>query len=103
MKIVYYSGLQFADCDFPLVKAYQQAGEDVTYIIPLLCDKLNGPLLSIGNQIQKSDILQATDYEEFRKYSNCSKSSVRVQWGKASAQLVVSHAEGIVLQITRNR
>lgn len=70
MKIVYYSGLQFADCDFPLVKAYQQAGEDVTYIIPLLCDKLNGPLLSIGNQIQKSDILQATDYEEFRKYSN---------------------------------
>lgn len=70
MKIVYYSGLPFADCDFPLIKAYQQAGEDVTYIIPLLCDKLNGPLLSISKQIPKSGIMQATDYEEFRKYSS---------------------------------
>lgn len=70
MKIVYYSHLPFADCDYPLIKAFRDAGQDVSYYIPILKDKLNGPLVSISEQIKRSGIFPASEYPEFRKYDN---------------------------------
>ena len=67
MKIVYYSGLPFADCDFPLLKEYQKNNK-VFYFIPLLCNRLNGALVSIKKQIQKAGIFKALSYKEFEAY-----------------------------------
>ena len=69
MKIVYYSGLPFADCDFPLIKEYQKSNK-VYYFIPLLCNRLNGALISIKKQICKAGILKALKYKEFDQYSD---------------------------------
>lgn len=70
MKIVYYSHLPFADCDYPLVKAMREAGADVSYYIPILKDKPDGPLVSIGKQIQSSGIFPADSYPEFKRYDS---------------------------------
>lgn len=67
MKIVYYSGLPFADCDFPLLKEYQKNNK-VFYFIPLLCNRLNGALVSIKKQIQKAGVFKALSYKEFETY-----------------------------------
>ncbi len=69
MKIFYYSGLPFADCDFPLIKEYQKHNK-VYYFIPLLCNRLSGALISIKKQISKADIFKAHKYKEFEQYSN---------------------------------
>ena len=69
MKIFYYSGLPFADCDFPLIKEYQKHNK-VYYFIPLLCNRLSGALISIKKQISKADIFKAQKYKEFEQYSN---------------------------------
>lgn len=68
MKIVYYSGLPFADCDFPLIKEYQKSNR-VYYFIPLLYNRLSGALISIKKQISKAGIFKALKYKEFDQYS----------------------------------
>lgn len=53
MKILYYSSPSFADCDFPLVKALQEAGHDVTYIIKLAPYSLKSTLLILKSKYRK--------------------------------------------------
>lgn len=68
MKILYYSSPSFADCDFPLVKALQDAGHDVTYIIKLAPYSLKSTLFNIKEQIQENTIFPAVRYPELKIY-----------------------------------
>lgn len=68
MKILYYSTPFFADCDFPLVKALQEAGHDVTYLISLAPYSLKSTLFNVKEQIQENEIIPATRYSEMKVY-----------------------------------
>lgn len=70
MKILYYSAPSFADCDFPLVKALQEAGHDVTYLISLAPYSLKSTLFNIKAQVQENAIIPATCYPELKVYEN---------------------------------
>ena len=70
MKILYYSTPFFADCDFPLVKALQEACHDVTYLIKLAPYCLKSTLFDIKEQIQENAIIPAMRYAELRVYEN---------------------------------
>lgn len=70
MKILYYSTPFFADCDFPLVKALQEAGHDVTYLIALAPYSLKSTLFDIKEQVQENAIIPATCYSELKVYEN---------------------------------
>lgn len=70
MKILYYSTPSFADCDFPLVKALQEEGHDVTYLIALAPYSLKSTLFNIKEQVQENAIIPATYYPELKVYEN---------------------------------
>ena len=70
MKLLYISSPFFADCDFPLIKSFQNKGLDVTYLILLPCFALRSTLVDIKKQIQKTGIFSATEYSEFKQYAN---------------------------------
>ena len=70
MKILYYSTPFFADCDFPLVKASQEAGHDVTYLIALAPYSLKSTLFDIKEQVPGNTIIPATRYPELKVYEN---------------------------------
>ena len=67
-KILYLSSPSFADCDFPLIKALQQLGHDVTYMIMLAPYNLRSTLCDIKRQINVNDIIPALKYPELRVY-----------------------------------
>lgn len=70
MRVVYYSGFPFTDCDFPLIREFQNKGVDVRYYIVFRPDKPNGPLVSIKNPKPKSGIFKASEYEEFAPFKD---------------------------------
>lgn len=70
MKILYYSAPSFADCDFPLVKALQEAGHDVTYLIALAPYNLKSTLFDIKEQIAENAIIPAAQYPDLKVYEN---------------------------------
>lgn len=70
MKILFYSNPFFADCDFPLVKALQEAGHDVTYLIALAPYSLKSTLFEINEQLPVNAIIAATRYPELMVYKN---------------------------------
>lgn len=70
MKILYYSTPFFADCDFPLIKALQEAGHDVVYLIKLTPYSLKSTLFNIKELIQENGIIPATRYPELKVYEN---------------------------------
>lgn len=70
MKILYYSTPFFADCDFPLVKALQDVGHDVTYIIKLAPYSLKSTLFNIKDQIPENTIFPAVRYPELKIYES---------------------------------
>lgn len=70
MKILYISTPSFADCDFPLIRTFQEKGVDVTYLILLPCFALRSTLIDIKKQIPKTGIFPATAYMEFKQYEN---------------------------------
>ena len=70
MKVLYISYPNFADCDFPLIRAFLEKGLDVTYLIPLPPFHLKASLINIKKQISKTKIFPATDYPELRYLEN---------------------------------
>lgn len=70
MKILYYSTPSFADCDFPLVKAWQEAGHDVTYLIALAPYSLKSTLFDIKEQVPENAIIPAICYPELKVYES---------------------------------
>ncbi len=70
MKIVYISSTSFADCDFPLIRAFQQLGHDVYFFMSLAPYSKNKTIINIKKLIDKNDILPACSYEELKVYEN---------------------------------
>ena len=70
MRILYFSSPPFADCDFPLVKQFQQLGHEVFYFIDLPCFYLRSTLIDIKKQIKQNGIFNASRYKEFDEYKN---------------------------------
>lgn len=68
MKLLYISNPFFADCDFPLIKALQEADVDVTYLIMLAPFSMKSTLFNIKNICHKSGIISPREYEELKKY-----------------------------------
>lgn len=70
MKILYYSTPSFADCDFPLIKALQKTGHDVTYLIALAPYSLKSTLFDIKGQVPENAIIPAISYPELKVYES---------------------------------
>lgn len=70
MKVLYYSSLAFTDCDFPLIKKYQENGVECRYVLNLVPTKLTGGLFRLNRQPDKSAIISASQYPEFDAYKD---------------------------------
>lgn len=70
MKVLYYSTLAFTDCDFPLIREFQNQGVQCKYMVSLPCTKLSGALFKINKQKRTSTILNGKEYAEFNAYKN---------------------------------
>lgn len=70
MRILYLSTPFFADCDFPLIKALQNSGHDVTYLIMLNPYSLKTTLFDINKQIPENAIVPAVRYPELRVFKS---------------------------------
>lgn len=68
MKIVYLSSPSFADCDFPLIRQFQQQGNDVYSFLDLPCYSLKSTIINIKKQNPQFSILPAETYEEFNLF-----------------------------------
>ncbi len=70
MKILYISTSAYADCDFPLVKAYQEMGVDITYVITIGPFNRRSTLIDIKEPYQKIGVFPSLEFEELRPYEN---------------------------------
>lgn len=70
MRILYISTPAFADCDFPLIKAFQEKGLDVTYLILMAPFSLRSTLVDIKHIYPKTGVFPATVYPELKKYED---------------------------------
>lgn len=70
MKILFISSPAFADCDFPLIRSYQEKGFDVTYLLLLRPYSLRSTLFDINEQIKVNDIIPASSYKELKVYES---------------------------------
>lgn len=68
MKILFYSSPSFTDCDFPLVKAFQELGHEVTYLIDMAPYNTKAGLCNVQKQKEQNGIFHATDYDELKIY-----------------------------------
>lgn len=70
MRLLYISSPFFADCDFPLIRAFQQKGIDVTCVILLPPYALRSTLFNIQEQLPQTGIFPASVYPEIRVYAD---------------------------------
>lgn len=70
MKVLYYSSLPFTDCDFPLIKKYQELGIECKYVMKLIPSKLSGGLFRLQKQPTESAVLPACRYDELSAYKD---------------------------------
>lgn len=70
MKILYFSTPAFADCDFPLIKALNNSGVDVTYVISMGPYNRKSTLFSIENIKPTFGLIKATEYAELKIYES---------------------------------
>ncbi len=68
MKILYISTPAYADCDFPLVKAYQNLGLDITYIITIGPFNRRSTLIDIRKPYSRVGVYPACEFDEFKVY-----------------------------------
>ena len=54
MKILFYSSPSFTDCDFPLVKAFQELGHEVTYLIDMAPYNTKAGLCNVQKQKEQT-------------------------------------------------
>jgi len=70
MNIVYLFTPGTADCDFPLIKAFQQLGHKVRSFMLLTEYHLHSTIIDIDKQLPESDILPATEYEGMMRFAS---------------------------------
>lgn len=68
MKILFISSPSFADCDFPLIREFQQLGHNVTYLINLTNYNKRSTLFDIKSLKKKDGIYPADQFEELARY-----------------------------------
>lgn len=90
MRILFISSPSFADCDFPLIRTFQEKGVDVTYLLLLPPFLLRSTLIDIKKQYPKTGIIPASIYPELQAYSqymDLSKVFVSNRTGKSRLTL----------------
>lgn len=70
MKLLYYTHTYFLDCDLPLIEQLVQKGVDVMLVIDLPYYQLKSTMVSIANQIPKTDLLPSSTYQELEFISH---------------------------------
>ena len=68
MKIIYFSGGLFSDCDFPLIRELQKKGCDVRYFIPMDGISNRQGLLDMKSIKPRKGIYTASQYPELSIY-----------------------------------
>ena len=84
-----------ADNDFPLIRAYQQKGLDVTVLFELAPHMMNATLFHINKQKPKTSIFLAKEYpelQEFERYIDMSKVYVSNRTVNTSRSLSTARA-----------
>lgn len=69
MNIVYYSSLIFTDCDFPLIREFQQKGVKVFYYIEVVTNRCCLGLFDLNSYKDKIGIYRASNFKEFLFYN----------------------------------
>ena len=70
MKIVFISGPEFADCEFPLIREFQRQNIDVYYFCLLAEYNKCHTIIDIKNIKPKNEILSMMEYAEMRIFSS---------------------------------
>lgn len=92
MRLLYLSTPWYADCDFPLIRTFQEKGIDVTYLILLPPFALRSTLIDIREQYPKTGIFPATIYPELKIYENyMDMSQVYVANRTCKSRLTISY------------
>ena len=69
MKIIYYGSISTTDCDFPLLREFQNKGINViSYFLLANWNKRKG-LINATTIRKKDEILKASEVEAFKVYS----------------------------------
>lgn len=70
MKLLYLSNPYKADCDFPLVKALQNKGIDVIYIVMVYPFSAHATLFNLDKIYNKDGLIPAKKYPQLLKYED---------------------------------
>lgn len=70
MKIIYFGEIHSTDSDFPLVRALQQKGHEVYYLIPLVDRFKRAGIIDLKSIKDKPGLFKGTDFEELKVYEN---------------------------------
>lgn len=70
MRILYFSKPWYLDCDLPLVRAFQQLGHEVCYVILLTPYSMKSTICDIRKQPTKKGIIPVKDIPELSFLSN---------------------------------
>lgn len=76
MKILFFSGTHFADCSFPLIRAFTELGHDVTCMMHLDPGRCHRTIINIDHQPPQPGLIPASQYPEmqvFKDYINLDK------------------------------
>lgn len=68
MNIVFYSNIFFTDCDFSLIREFQQKGIRITYYIQVISGRQCGGLLDLRSYNLSPGIYQASIFPELKKF-----------------------------------
>lgn len=70
MKILFFTGTHFADCSFPLIKAFSELGHDVTTLMNLDPSRLHRTIININSQPKEPGLISADQFPEMQVFSN---------------------------------
>ena len=71
MKVIYYSSLCFADCDFPLVREMHKKGIKFKYYLLLPYGFQKSNLLEFDSPLKKWGVYKASHIKEMDNYRDC--------------------------------
>lgn len=70
MKLLYISTPFYADCDFPLIRALQQKGLDVTFLVMVAPHSMHSTLINVEKQPKETKIFRCSEYPGFEMFDN---------------------------------
>ena len=70
MRILYFGEIHSTDSDFPLIRALQQRGHEVYYLIPLVERYKRAGIIDLNAIKDRPGLFKGTDFEELKSYEN---------------------------------